>query len=97
MWQSNHLFQLLLMRIVLLLWIFKKLNGIYAINIKLLKCGGILKALAMIQRAHALGLKVMLGCKNESAVGVSAIAQLGGYADFLDLDGHLNIMNDPFM
>lgn len=75
----------------------QKLNGIYAINIKLLKCGGILKALAMIQRAHALGLKVMLGCKNESAVGVSAIAQLGGYADFLDLDGHLNIMNDPFV
>ena len=36
------------------------------INVKLVKCGGIRGALAMIATARALGLKVMLGCMVES-------------------------------
>lgn len=66
------------------------------INIKLLKCGGLRRALEMIRLARRCGFKVMLGCKTESALGITAIAQLAGLADYLDLDGHLDILDDPY-
>jgi L-alanine-DL-glutamate epimerase-like enolase superfamily enzyme len=66
------------------------------INIKLSKCGGIARARQMIHRARAVGLKVMLGCRTESVLGVTAMAQLAPLADYLDLDGNLDIQNDPF-
>jgi L-alanine-DL-glutamate epimerase-like enolase superfamily enzyme len=64
--------------------------------IKLAKCGGIREALRMIHAARALGLTVMLGCMIESELGISAAAQLGSLADYIDLDGHLLISNAPF-
>jgi L-alanine-DL-glutamate epimerase-like enolase superfamily enzyme len=48
----------------------------HGINIKLTKAGGLTPARRMITRARELGLKVMVGCMNESSVGISAIAQL---------------------
>ncbi len=74
-----------------------RLRGcVHGVNIKLLKCGGLRAALKMIWLARQAGLKVMLGCKVESSIGVTAMAQLGGLADWLDLDGHLNLSNDPY-
>jgi L-Ala-D/L-Glu epimerase / N-acetyl-D-glutamate racemase len=67
-----------------------------AINIKLLKCGGLRRAVEMIGLARRAGLRVMLGCKTESVLGTTAIAQLGGLADFLDVDGHLDVVDDPY-
>lgn len=66
------------------------------INIKLLKCGGLRRALDMIRLAHRLGLRVMLGCKTETVAGITAMAQLAGLADYLDLDGHLDLLDDPY-
>ncbi|HEY5879270.1 MAG TPA: enolase C-terminal domain-like protein [Nakamurella sp.] len=66
------------------------------VNIKLFRCGGLLRALRMIRLARRAGLRVMLGCKTESAVGVTAMAQLAGLADYLDLDGHLDLLDDPY-
>ena len=66
------------------------------LNIKLLKCGGLRRALEMIRLARRAGMKVMLGCKTESVLGITAMAQLGGLADYLDLDGHLDLLDDPF-
>jgi len=66
------------------------------IVIKLVKCGGILPALSMIELARALGLKVMLGCMIESSVAISGAAQIGPLADHLDLDGAILITDDPF-
>jgi len=68
-----------------------------AVNIKLFRCGGIHAARKMIQMARAHGLEVMLGCKTESVVGITAAGQLAGLADYIDLDGHLDIMDDPFL
>jgi L-alanine-DL-glutamate epimerase-like enolase superfamily enzyme len=67
------------------------------INVKLMKSGGIKEALSMIKLAKSLGLKVMLGCMIESSLGVAAAAQLASEADYLDLDSHLLIENDPFV
>lgn len=66
------------------------------INIKLMKSGGITEALNMIKLARSLGMKVMLGCMIESSLGITAAAQLASEADYLDLDSHLLIENDPF-
>lgn len=66
------------------------------VNIKLMKCGGVLEAWRMIQMAKALGLKTMLGCMIESSIGVTAAAHLSPLADYADLDGNLLISNDPY-
>ena len=63
-------------------------------NIKLMKCGGIYEAFRMIKEARKYGMKILLGCMTESSIGVSAVAQLAGYADWCDLDGNLLIKND---
>lgn len=67
------------------------------INIKLGKCGGIRPAMKMIHLARALGMKIMLGCMIESSLGIAAAAQLAPLVDWLDLDGHLLIKDDPFI
>jgi len=66
------------------------------INIKLQKAGGLRMARRMIDRARALGLKVMLGCMIETSVGITAAAHLAPLCDWADLDGNLLITNDPF-
>lgn len=71
-------------------------DSVDGINIKLSKCGGILEARRMIADARARGLKVMLGCMIESTLGISAAAQLAPAVDWIDLDGHLLLANDPF-
>ena len=40
----------------------------------------------MLRAADRLRMKTMIGCMIESVVGISAIAQLAGLADYLDLD-----------
>jgi L-Ala-D/L-Glu epimerase / N-acetyl-D-glutamate racemase len=64
------------------------------INIKLTKSGGIREALRMIHAARALGLRVMLGCMNESSLGIAGAAQISPLVDVADLDGHLLNAND---
>ncbi|MDQ2908047.1 MAG: dipeptide epimerase [Candidatus Eremiobacteraeota bacterium] len=66
------------------------------INVKLVKCGGIRGALAMIHTARALGLRVMLGCMVESAILTTAAAQLSPLVDWADLDGPFLTARDPF-
>ncbi|HEX2587403.1 MAG TPA: dipeptide epimerase [Gaiellales bacterium] len=66
------------------------------VNIKLTKSGGIREAHRMIHAARALGLKVMLGCMNETSLGIAAAVQLSPLVDVVDLDGHLLNANDAF-
>ena len=66
------------------------------INIKLDKSGGPREALRMIAAARALGLGVMLGCMVESQLGVAPAAAIASLADWVDLDGHLLLADEPF-
>ena len=66
------------------------------INIKLVKCGGLLEAHRMISVARAHGLSVMVGCMIESSLGITAAAHLTPLVDYADLDGHLLIANDSY-
>ena len=66
------------------------------VNIKLTKSGGIREAHRMIHAARSLDLMVMLGCMNETSLGISAAVQLSPLVDVVDLDGHLLNANDAF-
>ena len=66
------------------------------VNIKLVKCGGLRGALAMIHTARALRLKIMLGCMVESAILTTAAAHLSPLVDWADLDGPFLTADDPF-
>ncbi|HEX5132212.1 MAG TPA: dipeptide epimerase [Candidatus Krumholzibacteria bacterium] len=68
----------------------------HAINIKLMKCGGITPALRMVEAARAHGLRVMIGCMLETSLGVTAAAHISPLADWADLDGNLLLADDPF-
>ena len=66
------------------------------INIKLMKCTGMREAWKMVTLAHALGMRVMVGCMTETSCAISAASQFSPAVDFADLDGNLLISNDRF-
>ncbi len=66
------------------------------VNVKLVKCGGIRGALAMIHTARAVGLKIMLGCMVESQILTTAAAHLSPLVDWADLDGPFLTARDPY-
>ena len=74
--------------------VIKCVDHFHGINIKLTKCSGITPAKRMISKAKELGLKVMVGCMNESSVGTAAIAQLAPLLDYVDMDGPLLLAED---
>ncbi len=65
------------------------------INIKITKVGGISEALRMIATARAFDLETMVGCYGNIALGNGAAHHLASLIDYIDLDSHLNISNDP--
>ena len=70
--------------------------GVKGINLKLMKIGGLIPALEMLERGRELGLKIMLGCMSETSLGITAMAHLSALADWVDLDAPLLIKNNPF-
>ncbi|MBD2069611.1 dipeptide epimerase [Leptolyngbya sp. FACHB-671] len=75
----------------------KLADRVHGINIKLMKSGGLSEALRMIHTAKACGLQIMFGCYSDSALANTAAAHLAPFADHLDLDSHLNLIDDPFV
>ncbi|MBW4664827.1 MAG: dipeptide epimerase [Chroococcus sp. CMT-3BRIN-NPC107] len=71
-------------------------NSVAGINIKLMKAGGLSEALRMVHTAKAYGLQIMFGCYSDSTLANTAAVHLSPLADYLDLDSHLNLIDDPF-
>jgi L-alanine-DL-glutamate epimerase-like enolase superfamily enzyme len=69
---------------------------VHGINIKLMKAGGLGEARRMIHIAQACGLQVMFGCYSDSSLANTALAHLAPLVNYLDLDSHLNLLDDPF-
>lgn len=64
------------------------------INIKLMKCTGLLEARKMITYGRAEGMKIMVGCMTETSCATTAAAHFSPAVDFCDLDGNLLIAKD---
>jgi len=73
------------------------MKGVYSgINIKLMKCGGMMPAYKMAVMARQMDMKILIGCMTETSCAVSAAAQLSPMVDWADLDGNLLISNDLY-
>lgn len=71
-------------------------DRIDGVNVKLMKCGGFDEALRIVATARAHGLRLLVGCYGNTALGNTAAATLGAWVDYIDLDSHLNLKHDPF-
>ncbi|MFD8974816.1 ATP-grasp domain-containing protein [Streptomyces sp. NPDC059593] len=65
------------------------------VNVKLMRFGGLLPALAALTRAGELDGARMLGCFLEPPRAIAYAAQLAGLCDWTDLDGHFWVSEDP--
>jgi L-alanine-DL-glutamate epimerase-like enolase superfamily enzyme len=71
------------------------LKGKYdAVNIKLDKTGGLTEALAMAQRAEALGFALMVGCMVATSLAMAPATLVAQRARVVDLDGPLLLARD---
>lgn len=78
--------------------------GLALVNLKLMKHGGLTPTRLLAREAARRGLRLMLGCMDESALSVAAAAHLlcllhmipGPPPPLADLDGHLDLTGDPF-
>jgi len=71
-------------------------NFYHGINIKLMKSTGLNEGLKMANLARKKGLKIMLGCMSETSCAISAAYHLGSFADWVDLDGNIDVTNNPY-
>ncbi|RIJ33461.1 enolase C-terminal domain-like protein [Pontibacter oryzae] len=68
----------------------------HGLNIKLMRAGGYLNAVRLLQEAERHGLKTVIGCGVETSLGVWCSMQLGSAFDFVDLNSFLHLQEDPF-
>ncbi|AFZ34589.1 Mandelate racemase/muconate lactonizing protein [Stanieria cyanosphaera PCC 7437] len=71
-------------------------DSVAGVNLKIMKTGGLTEAMRAIHLAKACNLKVMFGCYSDSSLANTAMSHLAPLADYLDLDSHLNLIDDPF-
>lgn len=67
-----------------------------AINIKIMKCGGLTPGLAILEKAREKNLQVVGGCMTGSSISVLPIVHLYTGLDHLDADGSVLLSEDPW-
>nr|WP_262905305.1 enolase C-terminal domain-like protein [Hymenobacter nitidus] len=68
----------------------------HGVNMKLMKAGGYLNGIRILQQTRAHGLQTMLGCMVETSLGIWSALQISHLADVCDLDGFLIVRDEPF-
>lgn len=65
------------------------------VNMKLMKAGGYLNGIRILNEARSHGMKTMIGCMVETTLGISAALNLCGCVDYADLDGFMIVEDEP--
>lgn len=68
----------------------------HGVNMKLMKAGGYLNGIQILQNARKHSMKTMIGCMIETTLGISSGMHLCGLCNYADLDGHFVIDKEPF-
>jgi L-alanine-DL-glutamate epimerase-like enolase superfamily enzyme len=68
----------------------------HGVNMKLMKAGGYLNGLNILNQARNHGLKTMIGCMIETSLGISSAMNICYNINYIDLDGFFIIKNEPF-
>lgn len=66
------------------------------VNMKLMKAGGYLNGLRIVEEAQKHRMKTMVGCMVETSLGISGAFHMAALTDYADLDGYLIVKEDPF-
>ena len=75
-----------------------KMKAAAMVNLKLMKAGGMRRAMQMALIAEAAGMPCQMGCMIETRIGITAATHLALASrniSFADLDGHLDLAVDP--
>ena len=65
-----------------------------AVNVKLDKAGGLTQALALVRKARAMQLGIVVGCMVATSLAMAPALLLATFADVVDLDGPLLLARD---
>jgi L-alanine-DL-glutamate epimerase-like enolase superfamily enzyme len=68
----------------------------HGVNMKLMKAGGYLNGLRLLNEAVKHQMHTMVGCMVETTLGISSAFHLCAGVQFVDLDGFLIIKDEPF-
>lgn len=68
----------------------------HGVNMKLMKAGGYLNGLHILNQTRQHGLKTMVGCMVETSLGIWSAMQLCQGINQADLDGFLILKDEPF-
>jgi len=68
----------------------------HGVNMKLMKSGGYLKGIEILKSARNKQLKTMIGCMVETSLGIFSAINLCSHINYIDLDGHFLVENEPF-
>lgn len=66
------------------------------VNMKLMKAGGYLNGLHILQTARKHQMKTMIGCMVETSIGISSAFHLCDGIDYADLDGFMIVKDEPY-
>lgn len=71
-------------------------QGFHGINMKLMKAGGYLNGIRLLNEAVKHQLHTMVGCMVETTLGISSAFHLCAGVEFVDLDGFMIVQDEPF-
>lgn len=68
----------------------------HGINMKLMKAGGYLNGLRLLNEARQYNMHTMVGCMIETSLGIASAINLCAGVEFVDLDGFMIVKDEPF-
>lgn len=68
----------------------------HGINMKLMKAGGYINGLRLLNEARKYNMHTMVGCMIETSLGISSAMNLCNEVEFVDLDGFMIVKDEPF-